>query len=144
MKFLFGAPQQALRYLDEAFKRCFKVPVTGQAKFKNKNVKDSFYLEGNIRISGNKIKIPKFGGVKCYEILPTVKLKNVTISKRADDWYISFKYELEPICLWRVGVIHELPLLNSSTIKDSMKQEENIEFTWFGPKGLAHGETFVV
>lgn len=91
------APQQALRYLDEAFKRCFKVPGTRQPKFKKKNVKDSFYLEGNIRISGNQIKIPKFGWVKCYEILPTVQPKNVTISQRANDWYISFRYELEPL-----------------------------------------------
>ncbi|MFB2892956.1 RNA-guided endonuclease InsQ/TnpB family protein, partial [Aerosakkonemataceae cyanobacterium BLCC-F50] len=36
-----------------------------------------------------------FGWVKCYEILPTVQPKNVTISKKANDWYISFKYELE-------------------------------------------------
>ncbi len=34
--------------------------------------------------------------MKCYEILPTVQPKNVTITKRAGDWYVSFKYELEP------------------------------------------------
>jgi putative transposase len=90
------APQEALRHLQKAFKDWVKVPLRGKPKFKKKNIKDSFYLEGSINISGNKIKLPRIGWVKCCEILPTVQPKNVTISKRANDWYISFKYELEP------------------------------------------------
>jgi len=89
-------PQEALRNLYKAFLHWRKVPERGKPKFKKKNVKDSFYLEGSIKISGNKIKIPIFGWVKCHEILPTVQPKNVTITKRAGDWYVSFKYELEP------------------------------------------------
>ncbi|MGA9379330.1 MAG: RNA-guided endonuclease TnpB family protein [Phormidium sp.] len=90
------APQEALRHLQKAFKDWFKIPERGKPKFKKKNIKDSFYLEGSINISGNKIKLPRIGWVKCSEILPTVQPKNVTISKRANDWYISFKYELKP------------------------------------------------
>ncbi|MFB2875679.1 RNA-guided endonuclease InsQ/TnpB family protein [Floridanema aerugineum] len=90
------SPQESLRNLDKAFKRLFKVPGTGRPKFKKKNTKDSFYLAGDIKISGDKIKIPNFGWVKCHEILPTVQPKSVTITKRANDWYIAFKYELEP------------------------------------------------
>lgn len=89
-------PQEALRHLYKAILYWFKVPGRGKPKFKKKNVKDSFYLEGSIKTSGNRIKLPIFGWVKCYEILPTVQPKNVTISKRAGDWYVSFKYELEP------------------------------------------------
>jgi putative transposase len=52
--------------------------------------------EGSIKIlKGNKIKLPRIGIVKTYEILPSVPVKNVTRSKRANNWYISFKYDLE-------------------------------------------------
>nr|WP_293102009.1 transposase [Okeania sp. SIO2F4] len=53
--------------------------------------------EGSIKIlKGNYIKLPRIGIVKTYEILPSVPVKNVTISRRADNWYISFKYDFEP------------------------------------------------
>ena len=89
------APQQALRNLSQAFMNWWKHKHCKKPVFKKKGEGDSFYLEGNIRISGNKIKIPIFGWVTCDEILPTVIPKNVTISKRANKWFISFRYELE-------------------------------------------------
>ncbi len=88
------APQQALRDLERAFKNFLTIPKRGFPNFKKKGKKDSFYLEGSIKIlQGNCIKLPRIGIVKTYEILPSVPVKNVTISKRADDWYISFKYD---------------------------------------------------
>jgi putative transposase len=62
-------------------------------RFKRKGVQDSFYLEGSIRISGNRIKVPIFGWLRCAELLPATTPKNVVISLRAGRWYISFKYE---------------------------------------------------
>ncbi|URR35911.1 transposase [Thermosynechococcus sp. HN-54] len=56
----------------------------------------NLYLEGNIRISGNRIKLPIFGWVKCYEPLPAVCPKNVVISCRAHRWFIAFRYTIEP------------------------------------------------
>jgi putative transposase len=89
------SPQQALRNLQIAFMNWWKHKHCKKPVFKKKGRGDSFYLEGSIRISGNKIKIPIFGWVTCDEILPTVIPKNVTISKRANKWFISFRYELE-------------------------------------------------
>ena len=90
------SPQQALRDLDKAFKNFLTIPKRGFPKFKKKGKKDSFYLEGSIKIiQGNYIQLPRIGRVKTYEILPSVPVKNVRISKRAGDWYISFKYECE-------------------------------------------------
>ncbi|NES64870.1 MAG: IS200/IS605 family element transposase accessory protein TnpB [Okeania sp. SIO2D1] len=90
------APQQALRDLERSFKNFFTIPKRGFPVFKKKGKKDSFYLEGSIKIlKGNYIKLPRIGIVKTYEILPSVPIKNVTISKRADNWYISFKYDWE-------------------------------------------------
>src|SRR5689334_12989195 len=76
------APQQAFRNLDEAFKRVFKVKGSGFPKFKKKGVKDSFYLEGTIKTDGRRIKLPKFGWVKCSEMLPDGEIKNCVISDR--------------------------------------------------------------
>lgn len=90
------APQEALRNLTKAFKRFRQVKGSGFPRFKKKNVSDSFYLEGSLKISGNKIKLPTIGWVKCYEQLPTVAPKNVTISKRAGRWFIAFKLDATP------------------------------------------------
>ncbi len=85
---------QALRDLERAFKNFLTIPKRGFPKFKKKGKKDNFYLEGSIKIlQGNYIKLPKIGIVKIYEILPSVPVKNVRISKRAGNWYISFKYD---------------------------------------------------
>lgn len=102
------APQQALRNLSQAFMNWWKHKHCQKPVFKKKGKRDSFYLEGNIRISGNRIKIPIFGWVTCDEILPTATPKNVVISKRANRWFISFKYELNhkpvPKKLDKIGV----------------------------------------
>jgi putative transposase len=94
------SPQQALRDLATAFKNCFQYQ-RGFPQFKKKNRKDSFYLEGNIQIKGNQIKLPIIGWVKTYEkFIPAILVKkagsNVRISKRADRWFISYKVDYEP------------------------------------------------
>jgi putative transposase len=96
------APQQALRNLEQALKRW----RSGQGRFprfKRKGVRDSFYLEGSIRISGNRIKVPILGWLRCAEILPTATPKNVVISLRAGRWYISFKYEAPLLQVEKTG-----------------------------------------
>ncbi len=91
------APQQALRDLERALKNFLTIPKIGFPKFKKKGKKDSFYLDGSLKIlQGNYIKLPRIGIVKTYEILPSVPVKNVRISKRAGEWYICFKYDYQP------------------------------------------------
>lgn len=91
------APQEALRNLIKAFKRMHSAHKSGFPKFKKKNIRDSFYLEGSIKASGNKIKLPVIGWVKCHEQLPNISLKNVTISKRAGKWFVAFKLDTLPV-----------------------------------------------
>ena len=86
------APQQALRNLEQALKR-WRGGLGKFPRFKRKGVRDSFYLEGSIRTSGNRIKVPIFGWLRCAELLPVTTPKNVVVSLRAGHWYISFKYE---------------------------------------------------
>ncbi len=85
------APQEALRNLATAFTNWWKHKHCKKPRFKKKGHRDSFYLEGSIKITSNKIKLPVIGWVKMYERLPSCQVKNVTISQKAGDWYISFK-----------------------------------------------------
>ena len=78
------SPQQAFRNLDEAFKRVFKVKGVKSPRVKKKGVKDSFYLEGSVRIEGNRIKLPKFGWLKCSEDIPSCEIKNVVVSRHSE------------------------------------------------------------
>jgi len=85
-----------LRDLRAAWDQCFKRKA-GAPRFKKKGQSDSFELDGTIKILGaNHIQVPKFGVLKTFESLPQVQPKNVTISRHADRWFISFKIEVSP------------------------------------------------
>jgi len=89
-------PQYALRHLSVAWKRCFS-KVSGQPQFKKKGRDDSFTLDGSITVGFNRIKLPRIGWVKTFEILPdNINPKSVTISRKANRWFVSFKVEREP------------------------------------------------
>ncbi len=102
------SPQQAFRNLDNAYKRAFTVKGSKIPTFKKKGVKDSFYLEGAIHIKGNRIKLPKFGWVKCSEELPQMGIKNVAVSRQANHWFVSFKTTKTP---QKVENIEEKPFI---------------------------------
>jgi putative transposase len=90
-----STPQQALMALREAWKRCFS-KTAGVPKFKKKGQHDSFTLEGAVKIKGsNKIQVPVIGILKTYEHLPQVLTKSCTISRQADRWFISFRFDVE-------------------------------------------------
>jgi putative transposase len=90
-----SAPQQALMALREAWKRCFN-KTAGVPRFKKKGRRDSFTLEGIVKILGsNKIQVPVIGILKTYERLPQVSIKSCTISRQADRWFISFRFDVE-------------------------------------------------
>ncbi len=92
------APQFALRHLASAWRDCFSKKKK-RPKFKKKGRHDSFTLDGTIHtLSSHSIQVPVIGKLKTYEGLPTIhKPKNVTISREADRWFISFKIEVESI-----------------------------------------------
>jgi len=61
-----------------------------------------YFLESaktfQIVIKDNKIKLPRFGWVKLFEknIVLTSPIKNVTISRKVNQWFVGFKQEFEP------------------------------------------------
>ncbi len=91
------APQYALRNLNMAWDRAFK-KTSQPPRFKKKGRNDSFTLDGAIKVvASNKIQLPKIGVVKTYEVLQVgYKPKNITVSRTANKWFISYKIEVEP------------------------------------------------
>lgn len=86
-----------------------KLNDIGKPKYHKKGVHDSFYLEGNIVIKGNKIKLPNFKWVKLSESFDeNFTVKNVTISRTANDWFISWKTEFDDDAL-KIEGIENLP-----------------------------------
>ena len=92
------APQFALRHLAFAWRDCFNKKKK-RPQFKKKGRHDSFTLDGTIRIlSSHLIQVPVIGKLKTYERLPTIhQPKNVTISREAERWFISFRIEIDSI-----------------------------------------------
>lgn len=89
------APQYALRHLRRAWDDCFR-KIKKPPRFKKKGKLDSFTLDGSITVEQNRIKVPRIGWLKTYERLPQeVNPKSVTISKRANKWFISWKVEIQ-------------------------------------------------
>lgn len=97
------APQEALRNLDVAYQNFFRRVKKGEKpgfpKFKSRNKGiGSFRLMGAIKISSDKIQLPRIGDVKLKEKnrLPIgVKVSSITCSERAGHWFVSLKYETE-------------------------------------------------
>ena len=120
------APQQALRNLQTAYQAFHRLQkpssykkrktirrsgqtltvLEGLPQFKKKGQHDGFYLEGSIRrgegpTEGNRLKLPHLGWVRCSESLPECRttaddIKNVSITRTADHWYVSFKVTHTP------------------------------------------------
>ena len=92
------ALQQTLKDLDMAFKhffrRCKNGEVPGFPRYHKKGIKDSFRYPQGVKVDGNKVYLPKVGWVKFYksrDIEGTIK--NTTISRKCDGWYVSFQTE---------------------------------------------------
>jgi len=117
------APQQALRNLQSAYRHFHRIqkptkynrrktirksgkPVTileGLPQFKKKGVRDGFYLEGSIRPDGKRIRLPHLGWVRCSEALPQTDIKNVSVTRTADHWFVSFKVPFTPTVTAKTG-----------------------------------------
>lgn len=94
--------QQSLKDLDRAFKSFWKSGF-GFPKYKRKNTGDSFRFPDAKQFSVKRVtkrkafvKLPKIGEV-AFRISQNIegKIKNATIRKESDGWYISFCCEKE-------------------------------------------------
>jgi putative transposase len=97
------APQEALRNLDLAYQNFFRRVRKGEnpgfpKKKKRSKGLGSFRLMGIIKISSDKIQLPRIGTVRLKEKnrLPAgIKVSSVTCSEKAGHWFVSLRYETE-------------------------------------------------
>jgi putative transposase len=87
--------QQVCKDLDRALSDGLK-KVKGFPRFKKKGLHDSFRYPQGFKFDGNKVFLPKIGWVRFRQSQDIVGTpKNVTVSKRAGEWYIAVQVELE-------------------------------------------------
>lgn len=87
--------QYAFDNLGNAFDRFFK-GLGAYPNFKKKFQHDSFTIDAGgkpISVGGVRTKLPTIGWIRTFEGLPNVNTSKITISRIADDWYLSFAYE---------------------------------------------------
>jgi putative transposase len=92
-------PQQALKNLDEAFKHFFRRVKLGQKpgfpRFKVKGMHDSFRFPQGFKVKESLAFLPKIGWVKFIKTREIEgEIKQATILREGDHWYISFSCEV--------------------------------------------------
>lgn len=103
---LYEAPSRVTKFaldnVEAAFKNFFrklkiKDPTAGYPQFKKKGQHDSFTLDQSVTVEKDRIKIPKIGWVKLkeHEYIPCGEPNRITISLRANRWFVSAMYEEE-------------------------------------------------
>jgi putative transposase len=113
--------QQTLKDLDQALQNSFK-KTYGFPKFKKKVEHDSFRFPRGVKLAGEKIYLPKIGWLKfrkSKEVEGTIK--NVTVSKKFDKWYISIQVEIEisePVHASKTAVGINLGVVRFATLSD--------------------------
>lgn len=97
------APQNALRHLDTSFKKFFSRCKRGEhkkgfPKYKSRRrSKDSFKIEGCLRILPKHIRLLRIGNVRLRELdyLPDdARITSATITREAGRWFVSVKYDM--------------------------------------------------
>ena len=92
--------QQGLHDLDRSFVNFWtglkKKTKTGYPRFKCKGVRDSFRYPQGVKVKGNEVWLPKIGWVKFRKSREIEgKIKQTTVFKKVDKWYVSFSTEIE-------------------------------------------------
>lgn len=95
------APLYAIKEFGRIFANHFKNPRhCGWPTFKKKFVNDSFSISNDqFKIEGSRIRIPNLGWVRMCEPLrfKGAKVLRATISRAADEWYVSITCELSDL-----------------------------------------------
>lgn len=93
-----NAPQMAIMQLGDAYKRFFK-KESRYPQFRKKGVRDRFALTNDqFNVNGSRVRIPHLGWVRMREALRfTGKIQSATVSRQADQWFISITVETESL-----------------------------------------------
>jgi putative transposase len=116
------ACQQPFLHLQKAFLGFFNKKAK-YPKYKKKGIHDSFYIGGDqVQIREKQVKIPNLGWVRLRESLRfDGKINGVTITRRADRWFISVHMEtsqLPKACESQAAVGVDLGLKTFATLSN--------------------------
>jgi putative transposase len=113
--------QQVLKDQSRAIDDYYK-GTKGFPKFKCRGRHDSFRFPQGFKVDGNRVYLPKIGWVrfrKSQEI--EGRIKNVTVSREADRWYVSMQVEMEveePVHESKSIIGIDMGVANFATISD--------------------------
>src|SRR5208337_177048 len=98
--------------------------------YKKQGIHDSFYIGGDqVQVVGKYVKIPNLGWVRLRETLRFEgKINGVTISRRADRWFISVSVEtsqLPAVCENQAIVGVDLGIKAFATLSDGKSIPSN-------------------
>lgn len=87
--------QQALKDLERAYANLF-AGFADAPTFRKKFLNDSFRYPQRFKVEGSRVYLPKIGWVPFIKHRPIEgTIKNVTVSRRGNHWYVSFGVEIE-------------------------------------------------
>lgn len=120
--------QQSLKDLEAAYRNFF-AKRTDLPRFKRKGIRDSIRYPQGVKLEENhsRIYLPKIGWIRYRKSRDiTGRIKNATISRRADKWYVSIQTEYEkeeaiPITQSVVGI--DMGIIRFATLSDGTYYE---------------------
>ncbi len=90
------APQGAFRNVQRAYAN-WRSGQAQEPRFHRRKAKDSFRLDGSIRVADDRVQLPRIGAVRTKEA--TVKFRgrilSATVRREADRWFVSLSVERE-------------------------------------------------
>ncbi|MBK8750699.1 MAG: transposase [Candidatus Competibacteraceae bacterium] len=122
-----SVPQQAIKNVGRAYQRFFQ-KQSQFPRFKKRGIHDSARLDngpGTFAFDGQRIRLPKIGGVRLREELRLDgKPLSTTLSREADRWFISIPVEMdrpEPVCESQATVGIDLGISTAITLSTGEK-----------------------
>jgi putative transposase len=118
--------QQTLIDLDRAYQNFFRRLKNGEdsgyPRFKKKFMHDSFRFPQGFKVKGRHIYLPKLGWFRFYKSQNIDGTpKNVTVSRRGKNWYVSVQVEQElsdPISIQKPSVGIDMGVARFCTFSD--------------------------
>jgi putative transposase len=121
------APQGAFRNVQWAYEK-WRSGQTHEPRFHRRKAKDSFRLDGSIRVADGRVQLPRIGAVRTKE--STLKFRgrilSATVRREVDRWFVSLNVERErpdPVSVLGPAVGVDLGLTSFAVLSDGTRIE---------------------
>lgn len=123
-------PEAAIKDMSDAYTKFFR-KQNRHPRFHKKGIHDSFRIDGSVvKLDGRYLHLPKKLTLKMAEELrfdDVTKIRNVTVSRKADRWFVSILCEIPDVVRENQGTtpvgidmgLKELATLSDGTVYDN-------------------------